>query len=240
MAIRDEYERSGLWLFRWRSFIPLLIIPLALFALRHYGVMEKLIGERIEDIFEGISIAISFLGLLVRCIIVGTAPKGTSGRNTKRQRADVLNTTGMYSIVRHPLYLGNFLIFLGIALFTQSFWFALTGIMVYWLYYERIIFAEEAFLRQKFGREFEEWAKTTPLIVPDIRKWKKPLLGFSLKSVLRREYTGFFGIVASFSLLKLIGGYFEHGKFEFRIEWWIFFLAGLFIYIALRSLKKYS
>jgi hypothetical protein len=112
--------------------------------------------------------------------------------------------------------------------------------MAYCLCYERIIFAEEAFLRQKFEKEFEEWAKTTPLLIPDIRKWKKPLLGFSFKNALRREYTGFFGIAASFSLLKLIGESFEHKKFDFRMEWWIFFFTSLFIYIALRSLKKYS
>ncbi len=56
---------------------------------------------------------ISFFGLALRVIVVGHAPYGTSGRNTREQVADTLNTTGMYSIVRHPLYLANYLIILG-------------------------------------------------------------------------------------------------------------------------------
>ncbi|MGC9453013.1 MAG: methyltransferase family protein, partial [Oceanipulchritudo sp.] len=50
---------------------------------------------------------------------------GTSGRNTKQQVAYSLNTTGFYSVVRNPLYLGNFFMYLGIALFTHHWWLVL-------------------------------------------------------------------------------------------------------------------
>ncbi|MGB8874133.1 MAG: hypothetical protein WCC75_12145, partial [Desulfobaccales bacterium] len=45
----------------------------------------------------------------------GLPPRGTSGRNTQGQVAETLNTTGIYSLVRNPLYLGNFLIWLGLS-----------------------------------------------------------------------------------------------------------------------------
>jgi len=76
-------------------------------------------------------------------------PKNTSGR-TNSLIAERLNTTGMYSIVRHPLYLGNFLIVFGIVLFIQVLWFGIIVLAGYWFYYERIIFAEEEFLRKRF------------------------------------------------------------------------------------------
>ncbi|NLL27934.1 MAG: DUF1295 domain-containing protein [Bacteroidales bacterium] len=44
-------------------------------------------------------------------------PKGISGKNTEKQIADFLNTKGMYSIVRHPLYLGDFLMWLGLFIY---------------------------------------------------------------------------------------------------------------------------
>ena len=53
---------------------------------------------------------------------MGFAPRGTSGRNTLGQVAEVLNTSGMYSVVRNPLYLGNFVIWLGLALFIKVWW----------------------------------------------------------------------------------------------------------------------
>ena len=55
-------------------------------------------------------------GLALRAYTVCTTPKGTSGRNTARQVADHLNTKGIYSVVRHPLYLANYLIWAGILL----------------------------------------------------------------------------------------------------------------------------
>ena len=67
----------------------------------------------------------SFFGLGIRVFTVGFTPKNTSGRNTAEQIADVLNTSGIYSMVRHPLYVGNFFMWLGIGLLTQNPYFVL-------------------------------------------------------------------------------------------------------------------
>ncbi len=139
MALREELEKQGTWLFKWRSYLPLFILPLFLIALRHSEYLERVFGDLMDDIYESLCLAISFLGLAIRCLTIGYGPKGTSGRNTKKQKAKILNTTGMYSIVRHPLYLGNFLIFLGITLFVQVWWFSLLAILAFWLYYDLVI-----------------------------------------------------------------------------------------------------
>ena len=77
------------------------------------------------------AISISVLGFLVRFYTIGTTPKGTSGRNTKEQVADVLNSSGMYSMLRHPLYLGNYLIWLGISLASFNIYFAIIMSLLY-------------------------------------------------------------------------------------------------------------
>ena len=65
-----------------------------------------LFDETEELIFLGVSL----LGEAIRIFTVGYAPRNTSGRNTiTGQIADELNVTGIYSQLRHPLYLGNFL-----------------------------------------------------------------------------------------------------------------------------------
>jgi protein-S-isoprenylcysteine O-methyltransferase Ste14 len=239
MALKQELEKQGSWLFRWRSYLPIVILPIMLVALRNSEYLERALGDFADEVWEGFCIALSFAGLAIRCIVVGYAPKGTSGRNAKEQKATTLNTTGMYSIVRHPLYLGNFVIALGITLFIQVWWFALIAILAFWLYYERIMFAEEEFLEKKFGTMFSEWADKTPTLLPKWKHWQRPGLPFSFKNVLRREYSGFFAIIASFTFLEIIGDALAEGRLELNWKWWVtFFITGLIVYLTLRTLKR--
>ena len=97
---------------------------------------------------------------------MGFVPKDTSQRNTGRPQAAALNTTGLYSLVRHPLYVGNYLMWLGVALFTGAWWAPVIVSLVFWLYYERIMFAEEEFLRRRFGGDYTAWASTVPAFLP--------------------------------------------------------------------------
>jgi len=232
----EEYRHIGRWLFRWRSFLPLLTIFIFLIALMDYTYPKG--SQTLDNIWEIFCFTISFLGFGIRVYTVGHAPKGTSGRGTKSQKAHVLNTTGMYSLVRHPLYLGNLLIWLGITCFPHSFFFSLAAMSLFFLYYERIIFVEEEFLREKFGQPFIEWASKTPMIFPSFKNWQKSALPFSLKHVLKREYTGFFVIIASFTCLEVIGDFFYEGKWQINLSYCLLFGFGLATYVVLRALKK--
>ncbi|MBI5666025.1 MAG: DUF1295 domain-containing protein [Nitrospirae bacterium] len=237
MALREEFAKSGNWLFRWRSYFPLFIVPLLLIALRQSKYLEQTAGETAEYLWEGFCALVSFSGLLVRCIVVAYAPKRTSGRNTAHQKAETINTTGLYSVVRHPLYLGNFFIFLGMVLFVQVVWFAILAVLSFWLYYERIMFAEEEFLRGKFGDTFLEWAEKTPAFWPRFRNWQRPALTFSFRNILKREYTAFFLIIASLALLDVAGDIFTGGELKIDEVWSTLFIIGFVIYLVLRTLK---
>jgi len=238
MALREDMEKQGRWLFRWRSYLPLLGIPVFLIAIKHSGILENKFGDSVGDIWGICAIIISFLGLAVRIITVGYAPRGTSGRNTKSQVAETLNTTGMYSVSRNPLYLGNFIIVLGITLFIQVWWLALLVWFGFWLYYERIIFTEEEFLRNKFKDQFMEWAKKTPIVIPRFKNWQKPELGFSFKTVCRREFSTFFSIAATFFVLEILTNFIIHGKPAVHNSWSVFFIVSFGIYITFFILKK--
>jgi len=240
LTIHKELERQGTWCFRWRSYLPLLLLPILLIALKDSEYLERVFGEASESFWEIFCLLLSFTGLFIRCLAIGCTPKGTSGRNTNRQIAKVLNITGMYSIVRHPLYLGNFIIFLGMILFVQVWWLVLIAVLAFWLYYERIIFAEESFLQEKYGVLFLKWAEKTPVFLPKFRNWQKPALHFSFKNVLKREYTAFFLITTYFPVIDFIADVFGEGKVEFVIGWELLFIIGLTVYLTLRTLKKKS
>jgi len=239
MPLRETLEKQGNWLFKWRSCLLLLCLPVILIALRDAGLLQRAEGDLIDDIREAFCVMVSLSGLLIRCLTIGYAPAGTSGRNTREQRADTLNTTGMYSIVRHPLYLGNFIVALGAVLFIAVLWFDLLAIFAFLLYYTLIMFAEEEFLRRKFGDAFLKWSGNTPAFFPSFgKKLRKPELPFSFNNVLRREYSTLFAIIASFTFLDLSEDFFASGKFEFDWGWVMFFAAGLMIYVILRAMKK--
>ena len=236
MALDEEFQSQGSWLFRWRSYLPLCLIALVAMALRQ---MKMPLGSfQMHEVWEEFCLGVSVSGLLVRAIAVGYAPANTSGRNTKQQVADAINTTGIYSVVRHPLYLGNYLIGLGIALVMWVWWLPVIYTLAFWLYYERIMFTEEAYLRQKFGDNFTQWAARTPAFWPNLRHWQRPALPFSLRNVLRREYTGLAIVIAAHAGMELS----EHLMIKQYVVWdksWLVLsIGGAIAYVALRTLKK--
>lgn len=144
----------------------------------------------------------------------------------------------MYSIVLHPLYLGNFLIWLGVAFMTFHFWFVLVTILSYWIYYERIMIAEEQFLRRKYNQEYIQWAEETPTFIPKFSLWKKAGTYFNFRKVLRQEKNALFAIFLMFMLLDTVR---MHDRFEdFVLNEWYWFLGTLLsalVYFVLKLLK---
>lgn len=238
MALAEELERSGNWLFRWRGYLPLLALAILMLGLRHYRYLGD--SPRLDDAWELACLLVAGFGLGIRACVVGFVPKDTSGRNAREQRAVSLNTTGLYSVVRHPLYVGNFFVFLGTVGFVHEWWPAIACLLGFCMYYERIMFAEEQFLRSRFGAEYEAWAAATPAIVPNLRSWKRPDLKFSLRNVLRREYNNAFSVVLAMFLLDTASDSMAEHRFD-PGHWWLIALAAGFVaWFVLRTLKRHT
>ena len=203
MKLSDHMSRSGVSLFRWRSYLPLVFVPFLLYAAFRGEQVEAVIGETFGDAFEIASIGLVILGQGLRIWTVGRVPRGTSGRNVHGQLAETLNTTGIYSVVRNPLYLANCLMYLGVALFSQNLFVAAIVALVLLPYYERIIAAEEAFLSEKFGSIYDDWAERTPAFVPKLTGWVPSALTFCWRTVIRREHSSIYGAVVVLYLMEL-------------------------------------
>lgn len=236
MPLKEEMLKTGNFLFRWRSYLPLLMIVLILLSMQYFEYPGH--SKKLDEIWEIFCLIISFLGLGIRIITVGYTPKGTSGTNTKNQIADVLNTTGMYSVTRNPLYLGNFIIWFGIAMFPRLWWFSLIVMLIFWLYYERIIFAEEEFLREKFAKTYFAWAEKTPVFIPNFKNWENPKMTFSPRKALKNEYKSFYAIIISYIVVEIISDAFVEHKFELDTMWLIILSLSSVFYLTVRTLKK--
>src|SRR6185437_12571082 len=166
MRLTDQITAEGRRLFQRRSLMPLVLLPALYFALLQMARFGHRWGEHAQNLWLVGCVCISGLGLLMRSLTVGFVPAGTSGRGQGTPTASTLTTLGMYSIVRSPLYLANGIMWFGVALATSSGWFVIVSVLVYWLYIERVIAAEEAFLETHFGDAFRAWAQSTPCFLP--------------------------------------------------------------------------
>ncbi len=235
MALIHSFEKSGNFLFKHRGQIPVLLFILAVPVIyfTNYGAFS----DTTKLVVTILAIAVSFAGFIVRAIAIATTPAGTSGRNTEKQVAESLNVTGIYSTIRHPLYLGNYLMWIGIVIFTFNIWFVIAVSLAFWLYYERIMFAEERFLERKFGDDYLEWSKKVPAFIPSFKNYIKNNVPFSFKSILRREYSGVLATVLSFAFIDELRYYFINDRFCLnRISIYVLGIT-LIITLILRTLK---
>ncbi len=232
MALNSELTAQGNWLFRYRSYLPVSILPLLF-----YLIYIKGIGSY-DNLLLFLGIIITFAGELVRILTVGFTPEGTSGRNIKQQLAESLNTTGIYSMLRHPLYVGNYLMFLGPFIYTGHVWGIILFSLIFWIYYERIMIAEESFLRNKFGDNFTDWAQKTPAVIPTFANYTPNERSFSLIKILLAEYSGMCAVIPIFTLLLLFQNFLNDLSPLISESWKILFGVNVMVYIVLRSIKK--
>jgi protein-S-isoprenylcysteine O-methyltransferase Ste14 len=241
MSLQKEFEDQGNWLFKYRSFLPLIVLFIGMviyLRTKIYPGTFILDDTPYEIYYEILALFIGLFGLFIRVYTVGYTPKNTSGRNTSQgQVADTLNTTGIYSAVRHPLYLGNFLMWFGPAMLTGHFWFIISFILFYWVYYERIMFAEEQFLIRKFGNLYLEWSKKVPAFIPNFKNFKRSVLPFSWKKVIKKEKNGLFALFLIFCVFDVSGEIVQNSNNYNYYLMAMCLLTGL-SYIVIKYFKK--
>ncbi|ODA67794.1 hypothetical protein A7A08_00959 [Methyloligella halotolerans] len=239
--LRDEMAKHGAMLFRYRSFLPFLLLPLA--AYYFYQFVARDPGELTEWIVQHLALVVSLSGLLLRALTVGYTPPNTSGRNTTEQKADRLNTKGPYAIVRHPLYTANYLIFLGFLIVFQSLSFFLIGTLAFFLYYERIAAAEETFLEGKFGKRYRRWAARVPAFFPNPFLWRTPSRSFSWRKVFRRETPGWLLVALFFNFFEIFDDVFIEreslmGWLQREPGWPALLALAIGLYVVSKVLRK--
>jgi len=115
---------------------------------------------------------------------------GSATRTTGKVGADELVTTGPYSHVRNPLYLGNILIAIGFVFmaFPWMPWMLILLCIFLAIQYGAIISLEEDFLLQKFSSIYSDYKNSVPRLIPRLKSWqsgsRKPT---ELKKAMRTE-----------------------------------------------------
>jgi protein-S-isoprenylcysteine O-methyltransferase Ste14 len=239
MALQEELDKQGLFLFKYKDVLPLIILSIGIFVFIQTKIDSTIYAETFFlGIFDFICLFVCLIGLGIRIYTIGYTPKNISGIKIENQSPIELNSSGIYSLVRHPLYIGNFFISLGIAMLTLNFWFVISFIFLYWIYCERIMYAKEKSLTKNLGEIYLIWSHKTPAIIPSLKTWVKPKIPFNWKKVLKNEKIRLPVIFVLFYFFALIDNYIENQNL--LILHWTFFalIFSLIFYVSIILISK--
>lgn len=85
-----------------------------------------------------------------------------------------LATAGPYSMVRNPLYLGNFLGVIGFGFAAEQPWLAVAFGLAFAVLYPAVVAKEEVHLAGIFGKRFREYCARVPRWLPDWSLYREP------------------------------------------------------------------
>ena len=187
----------GRWLFKYRSLTPL---PMILFILFFFPPSQY--GDW-QFPLTALALVVSFSGEWIRVISVGYAHHGTSGRESFL-RADALNQTGAYSMVRNPLYLGNIFMHSGLLLFWGNPYALVLMIVFLLIQYTLIVLGEEAYLVEQHGGKYTEYTDRVNRFLPCFRQYVSPEVSFNWRKVVVKENDSLFNMMVMFLLLMAL------------------------------------
>ncbi len=149
---RSDAARIGGVLFRHRGWLPVPFVLVPLLVPGHMGTVTWIVGAVLIVAGEWIRLA-------------GVAAAGTV---TRRRSRDVqrLVSYGIFAWVRNPLYVGNFLIWIGFTVISGVLWFLPVAVVIFAVEYTLIVRYEEGVLESIFGAEYLDYQRTTPRWIP--------------------------------------------------------------------------
>ncbi|MDD3345505.1 MAG: isoprenylcysteine carboxylmethyltransferase family protein [Candidatus Omnitrophica bacterium] len=113
----------------------------------------------IEEYVELLGFALILLGQIIR-----VSARGYKAENSRESQA--LIQGGPYQVVRNPMYLGIFLIGLGVVLAVFKWWAVLIFIIIFAIRYIMLIFNEEKKLLLLFPGSYKDYCRRVPRIIP--------------------------------------------------------------------------
>jgi protein-S-isoprenylcysteine O-methyltransferase Ste14 len=119
-------------------------------------------------------------------------------------QAERLVTAGPYAYTRNPIYLGNFLLGLGLSLLSGVLWLIIFYPLFFAFIYYQIIRLEEEFLSERFKEGFNEYKKNVPRFFPKFKAYEKQNGEFYFEFFKSKEYQ----TIVLFVILSVIFEYF--------------------------------
>lgn len=189
-----------------------------------------------------IGFAVTLTGQLVRVITIGLVYIIRGGKD-RRVYAEDLVTTGIFSHSRNPLYVGNILILVGLGIASNSLLFMAVFTPVFLFFWQAIVLAEENYLRNKFGQQYNEYCRRVNRWLINFKGIGTTLgsMQFKWKRVIIREYNSTYIWMTGAVLIAMKHFYIHSEQFDFHKNLPVFIsilVILLILYFIARYLKK--
>ncbi len=189
-----------------------------------------------------LGLLVAVTGQLLRLVTIGLEYIVRGGRH-RQVYADHLVQGGIFAHCRNPLYVGNFLILLGIGIASNSLLFVGLGLPFFAFAYWAIIAAEENYLRNKFGAQFDDYCARVNRLIPDFSGIGQTLgsMQFNWRRLVTAEYGSAYIWMAAMILVRLknlwLNDQYQSGRPAVLTLWVLLALVTL-AYAVARFLKK--
>ena len=119
---------------------------------------------------KGFDNVLDVLGILciVKGVLIRMAARGHKKKFSKK--GGDLVTSGLYSMVRNPMYLGSCYLGIGFVLLVWPWWSVPIFLWLFYLRFNKQVLKEEELLTELFGDKYVDYCKATPRIFPSIKK----------------------------------------------------------------------
>jgi protein-S-isoprenylcysteine O-methyltransferase Ste14 len=99
------------------------------------------------------------------------------------------------------------------------------------------MFAEERFLERKFGQDYLDWSLKVPAFIPSWKNYEKTEIPFSIKTIMRREYSGVTATILGFLFVDFLRDWFMSGEIVYHPYYGIVLVVAFGISLLFRTLK---
>ena len=127
------------------------------------------------DITSIESLKMSIIGFVL--VVFGSFGRIWASLYIEGHKTKNLITAGPFSIVRNPLYFFSLIMLLGFSLALKSIYLPLSLLLIFVIFHIPTIANEEKKLQNIHGEKFEDYVRSTPRLIPNIFKYKKPEIG---------------------------------------------------------------
>lgn len=228
----------GTFFFRYRNAIGPAVFIVAMAA----GKPSYPLGRPdLNLLLDFAGIVVAQLGQALRIVTIGYEYIERGGRH-RAVYASKLVQGGVFAHCRNPLYLGNIMLAVGIALMVHSALFYLLVLSFVALVYIAIVAAEERYLLQVFGDDYRRYCARVRRWLPCWAGWRDSVAGmrFNWRRVLVKEYNTLFVVPFALGLVKLWSDYQVQGASVLPSAHALGTAVALWLaaYLVVRFLKK--
>ena len=226
--------RVGNFLFHYRNslfpLVYLLLLPKSPPLLASYR-LAALLG-----------LLVSATGQTVRAVTIGLDYIRRGGRN-RQVFANRLVQGGIFAHCRNPLYVGNYLVIVGVGLASNSILFLGVAVPFFAFAYRAIIAAEENYLRTRFGPAYDDYCARVNRFLPRFAGLGRTVdeMEFNWRRLISAEYGATYIWTAAIVLVTLKNAWWHHQIDLHRpLLWALIGVLGLLtvLYFTARVAKK--